>query len=190
MQLLLDNIAATIIATSVMLMMLTSQIRNQLASAEATVFYMLERQMIDFHDVVRRDMQNLRSIESLDADDENFVFYAQTSPADTARTLVTYSRKDVSVRHEDDGSTTQLYQIVRYENGIAAGGSIGSIVDWGVAVLNDEGTEVASMADAAQISFSISAVAPIKVDLMEGVQIDESRWDATFHPRLLREGTL
>lgn len=190
MQLLLDNIAATIIATSVMLMMLTAQIRNQLASAEATVFYMLEQQMIDFHSIVRRDMQNIRSVASLDADDENFVFYAQTDPTDTTRTQVTYSRRDVSVRYEEDGSATQLYQIVRYENGIVAGGSIGSIVDWGIAVLNAEGTEVASMADAAQILFSIGAIAPIEVELMDGIHIDESRWDATFHPRLLREGTL
>ncbi|NNE35700.1 MAG: hypothetical protein HKN13_10710 [Rhodothermales bacterium] len=99
-------------------------------------------------------------------------------------------RKQVSSRADSDGVEMELYQIVRYEDGAPAGGSIGSVTEWDITVRNEEGTEVTSMADAAQVSFSVGAVVPVEVARLDGFAIDESRWDATFHPRLLRDSNL
>ena len=74
MQLILDNIVATIIAASVTLMLMTAQHSNQMAAVESTVFYMLERQMIDFQSIVRRDMQNVRSVDTVAEVDSSFIF--------------------------------------------------------------------------------------------------------------------
>lgn len=189
MQLILDNIVATVIAASITLMLMSAQHRNQMATVESTAFYMLEQQMIDFQSFVRRDMQNLRSVETVSEIDSAFVFFAQTSPTDTTRKRVTYKRTARGVRHMPDGTTRPMYQIVRLEDGVVAGGTMSTIVDWNIAALNAEGTAIASAADAAQVAISVTALPPLDLSTID-VTIDESRWDITYHPRLLRESTL
>ncbi len=133
MQFLMDNIVASIVGATVLLMMVATHHRNQLASAEATSFYMLQQQVLDFTSSLQRDMQNVSSVNDLtEKSDSTFSFRAQVSPTDTTKRLVTYRRKKVESRYRKDVGTRDYFQIERLVAGAVTGGSIGTITAWDI----------------------------------------------------------
>ncbi|NNE47560.1 MAG: hypothetical protein HKN37_12975 [Rhodothermales bacterium] len=191
MQFLMDNIVASIVGATVLLMMVATHHRNQVASAEATSFYMLQQQVLDFTSSLQRDMQNVSSVNDLtEKTDSTFSFMAQVSPTDTTKRLVTYRRKKVESRYRKDVGTRDYYQIERLVAGVVTGGSIGTITAWDVRVLNEEGNPASAVGDARQIRISLEAASPVDVNVRDGVTIRDTRWQSTFRPRMLRDSSL
>ncbi len=197
MQFLFDNIVATIVGAVILLMMVATHHRNQLASAEATSYYMLQQQVLDFTSILQRDMQNATSVQDLTektSTEESiagtFSFRAQVSPTDTTKRLVTYRRRLVETRYRKDKGNVSMYQIERLVDGNVTGGSISTLTDWTVEVLNEEGNPAGSVGDAKQVRISLEAATPVDVTVREGVTIRDTRWQATFRPRMLRDTAL
>jgi len=191
MQFLMDNIVASIVGATVLLMMVATHHRNQVASAEATSFYMLQQQVLDFTSSLQRDMQNVSSVNDLtEKTDSTFSFMAQVSPTDTTKRLVTYRRKKVESRYRKDVGTRDYYQIERLVAGVVTGGSIGTITAWDVRVLNEEGNPASAVGDARQVRISLEAASPVDVNVRDGVTVRDTRWQSTFRPRMLRDSAL
>ncbi len=191
MQFLFDNIVATIVGATVLLMMVATHHRNQLASAEATSYYMLQQQVLDFTSSLQRDMQNVSSaIDLTEKTDSTFSFMAQVSPTDTTKRQVTYRRKKVETRYRKDTGNRDYYQIERLVAGNVTGGSIGTITAWSVQVLNEEGNAAGTVGDARQIRIALEAASPVDVETRDGVTIRDTRWQSTFRPRMLRDSAL
>ena len=185
MQLIYDNIVASMVGATVLLIMLSAHMRNQVASAEATAYYMLQQQVIDFTGVLQRDMQNLSSVVDVTETDNKFRFWAQTELADTTKKLVTYQREYRGTMPTADGDVA-IYQIERLVNGVDAGGSIATISDWSIVALNEDEAEILAPGDAAGIRINLAALPPVTVGKNEGIIMNGTRWSATYRPQLLR----
>jgi hypothetical protein len=199
MQFLFDNIVASIVGATVLLMMVATHHSNQLASAEATSYYMLQQQVLDFTSSLQRDMQNVSGAIDLTENgisegDEGYVgsfsFMAQISPTDTTKRMVTYRRKKVETRYRQDTGPRDFFQIERVVAGHVTGGSIATITAWSVQVLNEEGNPATAVGDARQIRIALEAASPLDVEVQDGVTIRDTRWQSTFRPRMLRDSSL
>lgn len=184
MQFVLDNLVATIIATTVFIILLAVNFRNQSAAVEATNFYMLKQQQLTFIDVIKHDMQNVSRLESVaeHATDSTFTFRAQTSSTDTTKQQVVYRRRRAG---SFDG--TPLYRIERYVNGTLAGGSPSVLTTWQIQALNDEDNPVADPNDGRRVYIQLEMALPYQRD---EASVEQARWEATFVPVLLRQNNV
>ena len=186
MQLIFDNIVATMVGATVILMMMFTQHQTQVAATEAAGFYIMQQQTIDFTGTIQRDMQNLSSVANTKMVDSTFTFFSQVSATDTTKKQVTYLRKKAGSR-VIDGTTVALYQIERWIDGAPAGGSIASITEFSIEALNGEGNSISDAADAEQIHVAFRVVPPIRVEVVDGLTVGDTRWETTYRPRMLRD---
>ncbi len=189
MQLILDNLAATIIAGTIFLMLVAVSFRSQEAEMEAYTFEALRKQQVNFIETLRRDMLSLSSLEDIVEDpvSHTFTFYAWY-PGESDSMKVVYRRVPVEVR---DG--VQLYQIERYV-GPALGGtldldgaSMPSLTAWRIEARNGEGSpDIAGPEEAEQVYIEFRAISPFA----EEQPFQPQEWSATYRPRLLQDRTL
>lgn len=186
MQLIFDNIIASMVGGVVLLILVTVHHRNQLAAAEATGYYMLQQQVVDFTGTIQRDMQNMSAAVDVVEVDSAFRFMAQTDPADTTKRLVTYKRERRGMVEDSDGNLVDVYQIVRYVGSDVAGGSISTVSEWSVEGLNEDESPVAAAADVAAVRVTVHVLPPVLVEPTDGLAMRGAHWQATFRPRMLR----
>ena len=75
MQLIFDNIVASMVGATVILMMMFVNHQSQLAATEAAGFYVMQQQVIDFTGTIKRDMQNVSSVVTTTEVDSTFSFF-------------------------------------------------------------------------------------------------------------------
>lgn len=189
MQLILDNIVASMVGSAVILMMMFVNHQSRMAATEAAGFYIMQQQVMSFTGTVQRDMQNLSSVTTVTEEDSVFTFFAQVSPTDTTKQQVEYRRKKVGVR-SISGNAIPVYQIERWVAGNPAGGSIATITDWNIQAQNAEGNSIADPADTRQVAVGFRVIPPIEVQAIEGVAVGDTRWQALYRPRMLRDSSL
>lgn len=120
-----DNIAATMIAGVILLMVVVMQSEMQQASVDQTVVSMTKNQAIDFGAWIRNDLINVGAgvdvddtfIESYSVDPETdntsvFSFQRKINDADATPTRVTYQLVKADTV-EVDGEKVTLYQVQR-----------------------------------------------------------------------------
>ena len=182
MQLILDNLAAVMIAGVLFLILVGVNHRSRVAAVETSNYYALKQQQLSFVEVLKRDMQNVSSVASIteDAISFEYQFTARTDPADNVERTVVYRR--VSMGLQD---SLHLYQIQRFVDGQPQGGSMSTIVEWEIISQNEEGARVTDIADARQIYIRFAAVNPYE----QGETVKRSRWEAAFRPPLLQQAT-
>ncbi len=189
MQLIFDNIIASMVGGTVIMMMMFVNHQSQMAATEAAGFYIMQQQVMSFTSTVQRDMQNLSSVTNVTEVDSVFTFFAQVSPTDTTKQQVQYRRKQAGTRYIA-GTAIPVYQIERWVAGAPAGGSVATITDWNIEALNDEGNSIADPADTRQLSVGFRVIPPIDVQAIEGITIGDTRWQSLYRPRMLRDNSL
>jgi hypothetical protein len=187
MQLLLDHLSATLIGGILLLTLVLVNFRHQNAALESTGNYALNRQMLDFTAVLQRDLKNVSQVETVAETDSTFIFFAQTSSADTTQYEIEYRRIQVDER---DGMP--LYVIERYVDDALTGSSMGIISEWTIQALETDGTPATTPAEARQIAVQVHMVMPFEItDEKEASSgLEETAWEATFRPALLQSLTL
>jgi hypothetical protein len=190
MQLIYDNIVASMVGGVVLLMMISANMRNQVAAAESSAFFMLQQQVIDFTSFIQRDMQNLSSVIDVAETDNAFRFMAQVDEADTTKRLVRYEREYTGTKTDAEGNSVPVYRINRYVDGVIAGGSLGTIAEWSIVALNEDEAEIVAPGDAAGVRIVLHALPPVAVGRNDGVAMQGTRWQATYRPQLLRSQEL
>ncbi len=181
MQLILDNIVATMIAGVLFLVLVAVNQRSRMAAVETSNYYALKQQELTFVETLKRDMQNVTDLQSVKEDPMTleFRFKARTDPADTTRQDVAYRRVYKGVR---DG--LPLYQVQRIVAGQPDGGSMSTIVKWEIVGQSEDGGSCVA-ASCRQIYVRFEAINPFQ----QGETVDRSRWEATFRPTQLQQVT-
>jgi len=183
MQFILDNISATIVGSTILLMLVATNHRNMLASTEATSFYMMSKQSLEFTYTLKHDLQNVSKVVTItENSDSTFTFWAQTDPADTSKHEVKYVRSKTGVR-----DSTDLFQIERFVDNVYAGGSLSTMTEWNIEALNEQGNAIANVNDARQIYVGFKMALPIPSTGQIGPAVDHLSWEATFQPKLIQD---
>ena len=181
MQIIFDNLIATMVGALIFMILVAVNHRSQMTTVEASTFYALNSQSMNFVFTLQRDMQGMSSVETITEEDSTFTFFAQTDFADTTKQRIEYRRTRVGQR-----DTLDLYQIQRYVDGIFAGGSAGTLVDWEVVARNAQGGAILNTADARQVFVRFEATIPVE----RQVEVGNTEWESTFRPPLLQDTTL
>lgn len=186
MQLILDNMLASMVGGMVLLLAVAVGYRDMLTTVDATNSYALKQQELTFIKVLQQDLHAAKRVETPEEDPltKEFRFVRSKSLTDPTEITVTYRREFVEMR-----DSVALYRIQRIENGnVYDGSSMLTVTDWQIAAWNEDRQPINStnLSEAAQIYVRFEAAAPFKEDK----NVVRSRWEATFHPPLLRPGTV
>lgn len=187
MQLILDNLAASIITMTIFLMLVAVNHRSQEAEMEAYVFESMRKRQINFIETLRRDMLSLSSMEDIieDPSDHTFTFYAWYEGESDSMKVV-YDRELVEVR---DG--VELYQVRRLVGPVSGplvqnGASMGTLTEWSIEARNGQGGEILDPGEAEQVRIEFALISP----LAEEQPYQRQQWSATYRPRLLQDREL
>lgn len=130
MQFLLDHIASILVSGAVLLLVISTSLNAQRASIEETVAYAAKVQTLSMADFLEDDLLLIgdgtdETIQEIDenSDDQTILFSFWRQDESGTDMLVSYTLTEQdSVKIGDDW--VQLYQLNRFENGVAAGGDL------------------------------------------------------------------
>lgn len=180
MQILLDNILATIVGTLLLFTLFTSSIRQRQVAVRASAFYSSTAQTEAFLQILRRDLQGVSEVHSI-AEDATTLTYSFDAQIGSSPVLHTIAYKREYVRMKDDQA---IYRIRRLVDGGEQGGSTDMVTAWRIVTLNEEGqplTGTSSLGSARQIHVHLETTAPFgTMTLDRGLT-----WEASFVPPLL-----
>ena len=203
MQLILDNIAAIMITSTVLLILMGVMHRNQQAQVEAGSYYAMKTKALGFVDLLEGDLQNADSVITtpmdLSAANNSFAFYSQYDSTSSTAYCVRYEVSATDTRTVQD-STIQLYQLQRYQGPRMAGCPLASlepsgaspatVTEWYIAPINASDQPVtvpALLTEARGIAVNFSIWSPFKVDPKANVK--ETTWSLTFRPPMMQKGS-
>lgn len=183
MQLILDNLTALLVTSTLLVILLVVHQRNQGVQVQETNHTALRKHQVNFVQTLQRDIAGIYRLETTEEQpDSSFAFWTRLATStDTVR--VVYRRWKVGER---DG--TDLYQILRYESPSGSltrsnhsGGSIPSLTDWNIVALNRDGNPPEGASDARQVRIRFEALAPFD----DGGELVRRPWESTFYPVML-----
>ena len=190
MQLILDNLTALLVTSTLLVILLVVHQRTQSVQVQETNYSALRKHQVNFVQTLQRDISGIYRLESTEEQaDSTFAFWTRLADSpDTVR--VVYRRRKVGERAGLD-----LYQVLRYESTTGAmsfsasnhhGGSIPSLTDWSIAALNRDGNAPEGPEDARQVRVRFEALAPFD----DGDELLRRPWEATYYPVMLNRNRL
>ena len=183
MQIIWENLAATILLLGITLTLVIVNERNQRTLTESTAFYSLKTQGIAFADVLKRDLQGVDEVFTHAEVDSVFRFNTRIG-TDTTLREITYRRRWVRRRGEVD-----FYQIERFMDGTPAGGSMGAVTAWEIQALSEENDTLTvgdDLENCRKIHVRFEAASPF----VDTETVDRMRWETTFVPPMRRRSTV
>ena len=188
----LDNLAATLIGGVLVLILIVTQFRAQQANTDRAALYTAKVQTLAFADVLVRDFSNLgvemprdRRIGRHSVNQDGLTDTLRFSRVDTSGDTLNIEYRLVaagSFVHED--STTILYQIERYENGVYTGGSTPTMRSFTIELLDEGGGPVTvDLRQARQVRIGFVNMLPYGDP--EDHYISATYWGTTLRPRSL-----
>ncbi len=191
-----DNIAATLVAFSVMLVLLVMQQRMRDASIERVGVYAAKTQSIEFGDWLQQDLANiglgvsagtpvtgLTDHATIPGMTQSFSYLKKIAVSDPSPSTITYQLNPV---FEPDGVTPKiididtlavpLFEVRRLVNGVEEGKSPPYLTYFRVELLDDTGVDVGGvlpLADQVRVTFSMG------VPLVERTYLRETHWGTT-----------
>ena len=179
MQFILDNLGATLIAVTILLMMFNLNSRNGQTLTETAAFYNMTTQTEAFAKILRRDLQSIADVLTIAEDPQpdgstEFRFESRIGLDTTLHTII-YRRKPAAVRQ---GIT--FYRVERLVDGVVEGGSTDILTDWEIRALNEDSGTITDPDDAAQIYVRFEAVSPtVEMNVVQSI-----KWESRFFPPL------
>lgn len=188
MNVLLDNLTATIVAMSVLTMLAAVQYRAQEASVERTIAYSAKKQTIEFGKWLRDDIANVGagvsfgavSVEELTTNNAGntslFRFRRKINAADASPANVTYQlvEKDTITV---EGSAVYLYELQRRVDGALNGASPPTVTRFRIEMLDGNGTPTPVPSEARHVRVQFSTAMPFSEDRDPFLQ--EAHWGTT-----------
>ncbi|NNE70332.1 MAG: hypothetical protein HKN29_08200 [Rhodothermales bacterium] len=188
MNVVLDNLSATIVFATVSFVLVTTQFRMQQDTAQTTVSYMAKRQLLSFAELVEDEFELIGEevsgdkIVSLTSDSDgkttSFVFNRDISSVDTQIEYRLVPTDTVQTLGRD----VPLYKVERYEGGALAGGGAGYFSDFRVELLTSSGgSATPSTARVVRVRVSMAHA----VGNMDDSSVNVSYWGMTLRPTSL-----
>jgi hypothetical protein len=186
MQVILDHLSAVIIASTVMLLILSTQFNAQRASAEQTIAYMAKKSTLEMVDYLEDELLLIG-----DGTDDTIVDVTTNSAGMT--TLFSFWREDdagldmlVSYTLTEEDSVefsdgwVQMYRFNRFENGVATGGGSSTLEHFEITMLTETGA-VTTTAAAARL-LRLKAVNVYPYGDPEDSYLHRTFWGITLRP--------
>ena len=186
MQLLLDNIASVLIASTVLLVVVATSLNTQRSAVEASVAYAAKKQTLTTADFLEADLLLIgngtggtidTTIVNETGQTTEFSFWRQD---DTGEAMLVSYTMTPSTSKVIDGQTVQLYQLNRSENGVAAGSGSPTLSDFTITMLRSDGLLAASKAEARLLRVRAVNVYPFGDP--DNMNMFRSYWGITVRP--------
>lgn len=188
MNVLLDNLTATIVAMSVLAMLVAMQYRAQEASVERTIAYSAKKQTIEFGKWIQDDIANVGagvsfgsvSVQELTTNNSGntslFRFRRKMNAVDAAPVDVTYQlvEKDTITV---DGSAVYLFELQRRVDGTLNGASPPTVTRFRIEMLDENGMLTTAPSEARQVRVRFSTAMPVSDD--RNAYLREAHWGTT-----------
>ena len=187
MQLILDNIAATIIFSAVALAFATQQLYSSRSSIETTVSYMAKKQTLEVAGVLEQELKMIGegTLEDIDLIETNadgqttrFIFWRNDGTADLRIEYRLVPTDTVEI----NGATVPRYRMDRYVNDVKSGGSSSTLRDFRIEALDESGNVVPA-SSAVLIRASILDTYPIGE--LDDMHLGQTYWGMTLRPENL-----
>ena len=189
MQFVLDHLSAIMISAAVTLLVLSTQFSAQRSATEQTIAYVSKKQTLEFADTIEKDFLLIgdgtdETIETLTNNDAGntieFTFWREDELGADMEVSYTLTELD-SVYIQSDWR--QLYQLNRFENGVAAGGGSSMLTNFRITLLDESGSVTADAADARLVR--VVAVNAYPYGNSDDMYLFRSFWGISVRPRNL-----
>ncbi len=186
MQVLLDNMAATIIGGVIFLMLIAVNMSNRESLTDTTAFYAMVRQQEEFAKILTLDLQGVEELHDVAENTADSTFRFRTFiENDPNPHEIVYKRQFV---RQKDG--LRYHRIVRYVDGQRVGGSADMITTWKVQARDAAGADVGDPDAARQIfvHFDVASLLGRKTNNEARFKptVEQTYWEAAFFPPLLQ----
>lgn len=179
MQFLLDNLIASFVGMTVLLIVVFTTHKGSSESISTVSYQAMLKQAGGFQEVVERDIRSLSKVSTVEETDGVFRFSARVSIDDTTQHVVEYRRTTAGSR---DGNT--LYAIERYVDGVADGQSAPLVKEWTAEARTSDGSLAPSAEDATQIYIWVETLIPFEVS--DRQVVNSTTWETTLFPVALQ----
>ena len=186
MQLLLDHISSVMIASAVILIVLTTQFQAQRSATEQTVAYASKKITLDLATTLEQELGLIG-----DGTDDT-ITAATTNAAGETTSFVFWRENEAGIDTEYEyrlteteeiiivGETVQLYRLDRLEDGVVAGGGGSRIRHFRITMLNPAGNVTTDVASARLLRVVVVNAFPFGMG--EDAYLFESHWGMTINP--------
>lgn len=188
-----DQLSTALIVGTIALLIGVMQVRTQRSSVERSAMYVAKKGTLEFADYISRDLSNfgkdMPDAQRLGAFSANkagmtdsLQFWRINTKGDTLNIIYTLVPADTVVYQD---TTTTIYQVNRFENGLLAGGSMPTLRSFKIDFLSDSGASVGSNIDQAQqIQIRLSNMLPFARN--PRFYLEETFWGTTLRPHSLQ----
>lgn len=183
MQILLDNLLATLIGTTVTLILLATTLQSNTASVDQTMYYAAKQHTVSLTEMIESDFDNIGMGVAPVLDpiteytDSTISFLRKLDPADAGTVTIRYLRSKVDSL-EIDNVKQPGYEVIRYVDGAVSGKSPNYISTFTVTFQDADGTPVSGWATASSVAVQMH----IAVQGTSNAYVHETRWNRTFRP--------
>lgn len=186
MQLLLDHISSVMIASAVILVVLTTQFQAQRSAIEQTVAYASKKITLDLATTLEQELGLIgdgtddtitTATTNAAGETTSFVFWRENEAgADTEYEYRLTETEEINIA----GETVQLYRMDRLEGGVIAGGGGSRIRHFRITMLNPAGNVTTDVASARLLRVVVVNAFPFGMG--EDAYLFESHWGMTINP--------
>jgi hypothetical protein len=198
MQLLLDHLGATIIAGTVLLMVVTLQLRAQQTALEEAVFYRGKARTMTFAETISKEFPKIGEglsgggalVEHTVADGQTkeFVYATGAGGSGAGTTEVRYSLvQDTTVRIGRQARVSEdvpIYRLARTEDSGTARTVMSNIRHWRVKILDANGAPTSVLDEARHLKVRLQCLFTFSEG--QSREVHQTLWGTTFQPTGLR----
>lgn len=188
MNVVLDNLSATIVFATIAFVLAITQFNMQQDTAEATIAYMAKKHILGFAELIEDEFELIgegisgTKIESITTDSDgrttSFIFNREISSVDTQ---IEYRLVPVDTV-QTKGRDVPIFRVDRYEAGAVVGGGPSMISDFRVELLTSSGGAAStSTAKVVRITMSVAH----NLGDMDDSNVNVSFWGMTLRPASL-----
>ena len=189
MQFLLDHIAAVLITSILLLVIMATQFAGQQTNIDATQYYDAKIRLLDLVQSVERDFTNIGSgLDSVKFAIQEFdtvsvpariTFAARTDSTIPGSQLVTYQWEETGSVRLKDQSTIPTYTVQRLIDGAISGTSAGAITGFRVDLLRADSISITTNFEDMRL---VNVIMSTASTLGTNEQVEQSRWRKQFRP--------
>ncbi len=184
MQFLLDNIAATMLGGTVLMILAVSQFSANDAVIDQTSYYATRSQIINMTEMIEADFKNIGLGVTPGTPIFNEVsgdaieFLRLLNNTDPVPSVIRYQKVPTDTL-ELDGEQVPVFRVERLVNGVMVGHTPDRMREWVVELRNVEGDPVVNVEDAETVHVRFLLVPPFNED--KGY-IRQAHWTRTYAP--------
>lgn len=186
MQFIIDYLTSILVGSVVLVILLVTQTSASQKDIDQQMYAAARRHTLAFKLILEKDLPNVGygvhpSVDPItEWSDSSFAFQRKMDTTPTAPLVtVRYARRQTHTITTDDGATVPVFEVVRFQNGVAAGGATPTLTDYRHEMLALDGSPTTDVGAAVGLRVSYASVFG---DRARDLRMNRSRQTLTFYP--------